>query len=104
MEFKGTKGEWTVDNEIYYNEYNAKTLSIDFQPDVAEQCAEVYMGISDSEEELRANAQLIASAPDLLKALQVVVIAIESMDFQDGTLFKASHHKAIKAINKALNK
>ena len=50
-----------------------------------------------------ANAKLIVSAPDLLKALQTVVIAIESMDFQEGTLFKASHHKAIKAINKALN-
>lgn len=82
MEFKGTKGEWTVDDKIFYNEYNTKTLSIDFQPESMEHCVDVYIG--DSEDELRANAKLIASAPDLLKALQKARFDLKLLGAKEG--------------------
>ena len=83
-EFKGTK-QLEIDSELIIGDDILVCEMLDYN------------------EENKANAKLFLASYDLLKALQTVVIAIESMDFQEGTLFKASHHKAIKAINKALN-
>ena len=85
MEFKGTKGEWKItgtgENRIMIN-----GSSID-----------VWWNLSScdvSEDEGKANAKLIAAAPDLLEALQ-------------GLLLNGHNDKQIeisqKAINKALN-
>lgn len=102
MEFKGTKGEWLLCEDFrqpkILNESNQVIFTHSKECYDTTEKSHIYY----SHNKMIANAKLIASAPDLLKALQTVIVAIESMDFQDGTLFKASHHKAVKAINKAL--
>ncbi len=74
MEFKGTKGEWKVSGDgIWKNEYNAKTITIDFIDINGVDCIDVYEGANGSEEELIANAKLIAAAPELLEfAIEMV--------------------------------
>jgi hypothetical protein len=89
MEFKGTKGEWSVEKELGYD------------CDVIYKGGEIcWLGLSDViDEEKVANAKLIAAAPELLKALQILLnltttLKHPSIDFANGT--------AREAINKAL--
>lgn len=66
--FKGTKGKWEAHNNKVYQEVNRRTeersllISIHLYD-------ENMKGLSLSEEN-KANAQLIASAPEMLEALQ----------------------------------
>lgn len=102
-EFKGTKGKWVLDP------YNAtlvcSTNSDNGQiaecrsPDVeCNHIAYVSDGThwEENEEVAKANAQLIAAAPELLEALQKAIcyVPIDEEDFDDFA----------RVINKALGK
>jgi hypothetical protein len=88
MEFKGTKGEWSVEQELGYD------------CDVIYEGGEIcWLGLSDViDEEKIANAQLIAAAPKLLKALQELLY---DMDMRDDWSYDVS--EAEEAIYKALD-
>lgn len=106
MEFKGTKGKWCVagneihDRETSFDEYGARIgdtpkriCVVDVQP---------------TDEEVEANAQLIAAAPEMLDALKKTV---EVMGNLNDTNIKRQYAKLairfaenIKIINKALGK
>ncbi len=64
LEFKGTKGKWYLQNytDAYTNIIRVKTDTHDG----------IYLGSSSQNPspEYRANAKLIAAAPDLLEAVQ----------------------------------
>ena len=94
MEFKGTKGEWKItgtgENRIMIN-----GSSID-----------VWWNLSSSdvlEDEGKANAKLIAAAPDLLKA------CIHALEMCEDRVIPTENDLTImagrlkEAINKALN-
>jgi len=90
MEFKGTKGEWVYEggdnNSIDIILPDDTTVSVDRHS----RCSDVFVL---SRKGMQANAKLIAAAPDLLKALQDVLLR----NFDDYSMFQA-----INAINKAL--
>ena len=92
MEFKGTKGEWKVEQETGYD------------CDVVYEGGEIcWLGLSDaSHKEQKANAKLIAAAPELLKELQKIKLDI---DLGVISVRKSSpiYQGIVRAINKALN-
>lgn len=113
-EFKGTKGEWYVDHEENgYNEHNVlyTPISSDSADSLVTSICEVY---GDSDED-KANAKLIASAPELLEALQQMQIdlnilqsnfrQIEKVDSRADGMVQVVQNwidRNNKAINKAL--
>ena len=100
MEFKGTKGEWKVSNDgIGENKHGVKFLSIDYADSF--DCVDIFADMRKEkyEEELYANAQLIATAPELLKSLQELYNAIDSSIDLTPELMQST----LKTINKALN-
>jgi hypothetical protein len=89
MEFKGTKGEW----------YVVGSEPAEIATDKKSIC---FVGIQDyfnKDIEQRANAKLIAAAPELLKAL---IKSVESMEIADEVEFIDEIKQAKIAINKAL--
>lgn len=73
MEFKGTKNEW------YIGEHRQNGIQIGCSQSHYVACA--YRGGADrNDDEVIANAQLIAAAPELLDALQDVVRFCEDND------------------------
>ena len=95
MEFKGTKGEWKITGTGEQRTMINGT-SID-----------VWWNLSlcdVSEDEGKANAKLIAAAPDLLKALQVILKHKNAINhyIDDNELYTAIEESE-QAINKALN-
>jgi hypothetical protein len=98
-EFKGTKGEWIItelkdSNGFIYvgkNKFDSRIAT----------CYKVDEGYENEEvsNETRANAKLIAAAPDLLEALQLVREEYYGTTNMDATLW----NKVTKAIEKALN-
>ena len=98
MEFKGTKGEWKVEQETGYD------------CDVVYEGGEIcWLGLSDaSHKEQKANAKLIAAAPELLKALIFLKQEYEKLvDCGDCGNWNPRQDNCIvlakEAINKALN-
>jgi hypothetical protein len=98
-EFKGTKGEWKVVKGLDRIWVESSLWSI------------AHVNKKDAPKEQKANAKLIAAAPELLKALQVFVNFPEE-DLQSWidegtsvtmTVQSADLHKALEAIEKALN-
>ena len=100
IEFKGTKGEWETEHRIidargiYSTEVYSDNTVICTMHWAGEQI-DKHTIVSNRE----ANAHLIASAPDLLKAL----IKLEE-DVENNQLHEYVDYLGIsKAINKALN-
>ena len=89
LEFKGTKGEWKIglQNYIKVNEEDPKNTSL------------ICLMQGYNTEETKANAKLIAAAPELLKAL---IKSVESMKLADEVEFRDEIKQATEAINKAL--
>ena len=89
MEFKGTKGEWCI-------EYHDVGAAIG-REDLDYQIADVY-GYNHSE--CKANAKLIAAAPNLLESLQRWVKFADSQNLNyESSMVRESK----KAIEKALS-
>ena len=98
-EFKGTQGKWT--SALTYSNFETRILS------GVKRIAEVKHyndgkgGVFKNDPELKegmANAQLIATAPELLESLQEMVFLFnnENIDQQNAKV------KAVLTINKAL--
>lgn len=93
-EFKGTKGEWTYEggdnNSVDVILPNDTTISIDR---VSRYTGSPVIG----REQMEANAQLVAAAPEMLEALQEIIYGIET-----GLGNKHQLRVAKKALKKAL--
>ena len=90
MEFKGTKGEWKFDEFDVYVDFEDNEIGnlICLAPEK----------FKPSMKNWKANAQLIATAPELLKALQDVISSLGGEYDINDDVYKQS----IKVINKAL--
>jgi len=96
-EFKGTQGKWGYS-------FNKKRTKANINANDWEMHTRVYVktqnidGIYVDSEEGMANAQLIATAPELLESLQEMVFLFnnENIDQQNAKV------KAVLTINKAL--
>lgn len=91
LEFKGTKGEWRVQHDI-------NVLSINDRPICA--CGTFDPKEKKSQNINKANAQLIAAAPELLEAL-VNLLKQTPEELRKDWLW-GECDAAQKAINKAL--
>jgi hypothetical protein len=103
MEFKGTQDDWIADYS-----YESETYISCNGLRIAEVKHYKHYDLNDpSTEEGRANAKLIAAAPELLKALQLVADelfqAIECINGLESAKLSTTIKKADEAINKALN-
>ena len=90
-EFKGTKGEWDVEGDMIHSDVEVSGNVICVEP-------EIY--IPDSRVNWKANAKLIAAAPNLLQALQELYYLVSELP-EEGSLIEALA-KAKAAIEKAL--
>ncbi|SHH90014.1 hypothetical protein SAMN05421866_4196 [Chryseobacterium oranimense] len=68
-EFKGTKYHWVVDTEVKSTEESIFFLDIDSPGCLQLGIATIYGG-SENDIEMKANAQLIAKAPQMLEMLK----------------------------------
>ena len=94
LEFKGTKGEW----ELGGNTVDGILISAR-HPQNRDICTVWKYDHSFLEkQEAQANAKLIAAAPELLEALQNILIAIDS----EKVILAEEYEMGVKAIEKAL--
>ncbi len=76
MEFKGTKGKWSISSEID-DKRNQPVFNIDANEDSQKSIITVWSGLDKDDEiddEIKANAKIISKAPEMLDLL------IESLD------------------------
>lgn len=94
--FKGTQGKWLISDEVDENMY--------IQDQVGNKIASVSDGNFDLDiihmDVVKSNAQLIASAPEILSALQFVKQVLDSKDYNPN--FDKLDSVVTDAINKAL--
>ena len=109
-EFKGTPGPWFAQDD-YWTDGDAANITSDYRSDNSIiPIAQIDGGGSESgfdgdfALEQKANANLIASAPDLLSAIKHLVEVYDSEDGKQWTTSskKAAIAEARAAINKAL--
>ena len=95
--FKGTKGKWMINEDDIYKSCYSPNLIIKggYEPYLI---ADIIGGLNDVE--IKANAQLIAAAPELLEALQLIIETKQPIEWAENNLDFIT--KAQKAINKAL--
>jgi len=100
-EFKGTKERWVFDAEEFLSDDKSAYVST---MNSGWTIAEVFDGSGYTHTDaIKANAQLIASAPELLDALQgLLKSTYPNKTFDDGSDHEAD--VALRAINKALGK
>lgn len=98
MEFKGTKAKWCVMP-------NGKNVRIGGEKMLRKSGAEgaCMTSMARNEERRRADAQLIASAPELLEALQHGLRLADALDNKDSIAVRMFVKNARKAIDKATN-
>lgn len=97
MEFKGTKGEWSIE-ESFDDMYKQKIFNI--STDSMEGLAVIYTGSELFKDEQESNAKLIASAPDLLEALIKIRKSIKDQKLESNFGHTLSY--VDEAIKKAL--
>ena len=95
LEFKGTKGSWSIE------EKGASIL------DNTGKSLVCWYGVATStfwkdEEELKANSKLLASAPDLLEALQHGLRLANILENKESIAVRQFIKAAEQAIEKAL--
>ena len=90
-EFKGTKGEWEVEGDMIRSDVEIAGNVI---------CVEPEYYIPKSRVNWKANAKLIAAAPNLLQALQELYYLVSELP-EEGSIIEALA-KAKAAIEKAL--
>ena len=90
-EFKGTKGEWEVEGDMIRSNTEVFGNVI---------CVEPEDYIPESRVNWKANAKLIAAAPNLLQALQELYYLVSELP-EEGSIIEALA-KAKDAIEKAL--
>tara|TARA_R110000868_G_scaffold90684_1_gene251406 strand:- start:418 stop:738 length:321 start_codon:yes stop_codon:yes gene_type:complete len=102
MEFKGTNCEWKVNPNIDKNDFGVKFLSIDFIGISHIDCINVYANKNQDEINLKANAQLIASAPELLEALKTLIDPFTGLCYD--SLRNVTNNEVLSKIEKAIEK
>lgn len=102
--FKGTEGEWFIANDKY-DELETKIETKEYRiAEVKHYDSKIDKKLKEpSKKQGKANAKLIASAPDLLEALQLA----EDTLLEIRRIFNVGINKSVfetieKAINKAL--
>ena len=101
MEFKGTKGEWQMmDGGFSKKDKIIDTIQIYAANDDLEMVCKVTKDrlLHNKNQDFKANAKLIAAAPELLKALLTCLSRIEGRSHEPFAILEAK-----EAINKALN-
>lgn len=76
-QFKGTKGKWTVKHSESKTAWNVIGTVLGGKYKVA-RCPYVKSPIKSDEQEAKANAMLIAAAPELLERLQKVKLMLQA--------------------------
>ena len=95
-EFKGTQGEWLFDESLYVDTEREAVVETS---QGSWTIAKVQDGSRNNNSEvIRANAQLIAAAPELLNA------SIQALRFIQKTGINYDNAEIYNEINKAINK
>ena len=92
LEFKGTKGNWEFENVTTHNG--------DFYKVKSDNTTSICNVTTRNQEQAQANAKLIASAPELLDALQLLVSQLENEHLSE--YCEPLIDKAKQAIEKSL--
>lgn len=97
LEFKGTKGKWYADKNTTFGGKNSIVVSENKGVIITLNPASF-----DSDEEMIANANLIASAPELLKSLTDMILLFENHSSDEEMEESNDFQKAKKLIEKVL--
>lgn len=95
-EFKGTPGPWEIKPEEVDRSYiRIRGTRLGGRFKVANVLSPDYDGVHNREaDETRANARLIAAAPELLEALQIICF-FEDISSTQREIAEAAIHKAL---------